>query len=304
MPRRRAAGMIVRRCASSSRPASATFPESSAGPSCRSTSSRASSPRAGTTARSSRRWGTARRACVTASGASSRALGGRAARDLANGYATHRALRGDVRAALAERLREARPDVVLAWNAQAGALVTDAAAAGVRSILWLPDLTPRPEVDASPPPPEVAARGGVRVRRRSDAGAARAPRRGAPPARAPRALPGRDPPARARHAGEPPAREGPGRRAGRRDAAPLAEVPLRRAPGIPSEARARRSGPRCPRTATSRSSGRAPTCATSTGARRSCSSPPSARTPARASSSRPRRTGSPSSRARWGGSRR
>jgi len=80
-------------------------------------------------------------------------------RDLANGYPTYRALRGDVRAALAERLRDARPDVVLAWNAQAGALVSDAAAAGVRAILWLPDLTPRPEVDASPPPLEVQVAG-------------------------------------------------------------------------------------------------------------------------------------------------
>ncbi len=78
-------------------------------------------------------------------------------RDAANGYGTVRARRHDVRAALAERLGAFRPDVVLAWNACGPALAADAAAAGARAILWLPDATLRPEAGPVPPGALVAA---------------------------------------------------------------------------------------------------------------------------------------------------
>ncbi len=80
-------------------------------------------------------------------------------RDLANGYPTHRALPGDVHAAVLDRVRAFRPDVVFAWNASAGALADAVAAAGVRVIVWVPDVTMRWADGGHPSAPTVRLAG-------------------------------------------------------------------------------------------------------------------------------------------------
>lgn len=80
-------------------------------------------------------------------------------RDLENGYPTHRALPGEVRAAVLDRVRTFRPDAVLAWNAAAGELADDVASEGVRAIVWVPDVTMRWAQDGRPREPSVRLAG-------------------------------------------------------------------------------------------------------------------------------------------------
>ena len=92
-----------------------------------------------------RAWHRVRRALGRASGG--------ATADHANGYPTWRAPLRDVRRAFGARLAAARPDVVLVWNDGASALAADAVAAGVRTVVWVPDATLRGVAD--PPPPDA-----------------------------------------------------------------------------------------------------------------------------------------------------
>lgn len=76
--------------------------------------------------------------------------------DRGNGYPTWRAPLRDVDGAFAARLRAFRPDVVLTWNEGAGRLAAAAGRAGVRAIVWVPDLTMRGATEGLDAPDGVA----------------------------------------------------------------------------------------------------------------------------------------------------